>query len=360
MIFVRIFKLIIASAFCVNLVFLLLALSSPYYNPKYVWLPAFFGLFLKVFVTVHLFYILVFLIGRLNRLFAFSLIVMLFSIPALIHTIGFRIGASEKLDQKHLKLLTYNVNSFTFFKDSISIFQIVDNIKNEKPDIICFQEYLMHPAYHRAVLSKIRAAGYNYYYEYITEFIKPHNSVGQAIFSKIPFHNVQPIPFKNTSNGAFSADFPFGTDTFRLFNVHFQSISLLENEMKLPSSIHDFQSPQMDNYGMFFMKLRDAFRKRSYQALKVKEFTENSPYKVVICGDFNDTPVSFLYRELTEKFNDTFLKTNFGLGSTFAGKIPLQRIDYVLTDPEIKLGKTKVLHVPGSDHYPVVATFALH
>jgi len=111
---------------------------------------------------------------------------------------------------------------------------------------------------------------------------------------------------------------------------------------------------------MFFVKLRDAFRKRSYQALKVKEYAENSPYKVVICGDFNDTPVSFLYRELTEKFNDTFLKTNLGLGSTFAGKIPLQRIDYVLTDPRIKLGKTKVLHVLGSDHYPVVATFALH
>ena len=360
MLFVRIFKFLVAAAFCINLVFLLLALSSPYYNPKYVWLPAFFGLFFKVFLTVHLFFILVFLIARLKRLFIFSMIMILFCIPILVRTIALRAFKGADISSKHLTLMTYNVNSFTFFRDSVSIFQIVDDIKNEKPDIICFQEYLMHPAYHQAVLSKIKAAGYNYYYEYITELIKPHNSVGQAIFSKIPFYNVQPIPFKNTSNGAFSADFPYDNDTFRLFNVHFQSISLIDNEIKIPSSLQDFKSPQKDYYWMFFVKLRDAFRKRSYQALKVKEYAQNSPYKVIICGDFNDTPGSFLYRELTEKFDDTFLKTNFGLGSTFAGKIPLQRIDYVLMDPGIKPGITKVIHVGGSDHFPVVSTFAFH
>ena len=347
-------------AFCINLVFLLLALASAYYNPKYAWLPAFFGLFFKVFLAVHLLFILLFLIARLKKLFVFALLLLLFCIPSISHTVGLRVFRSAEPGSKHLKLMTYNVNSFTFFKDSVSIFQIIEAVKHEKPDIVCFQEYLMHPAYHQAVLSKIKAAGYSYYYEYVTELIKPHNSVGQAIFSKIPFYNVQPIPFKNTSNGAFSADFPFDNDTFRLFNVHFQSISLVDNEIKIPSSLQDFKSPQKDFYRMFFVKLRDAFRKRSYQALKVKEYANNSPYKVIICGDFNDTPGSFLYRKLTEKLDDSFLKTNFGLGSSYAGKIPLQRIDYVLTDPAFKLGITKVVHVPGSDHFPVVSTFSLH
>jgi len=360
MLFVRIFKLLVATAFCINLVLLLLALASPYYNPKYVWLPALFGLFFKVFLLAHLFFILIFLIGRLKRLFIFSLCILLFCVPSLSQTIGFRIWGNGQFGSGQLKLMTYNVNNFNFYRDTASLALIMEAVSGQEPDIVCFQEYITTPAVLGKVVSMLKKLGYNYYYEYTTEIIRPHNHVGQAVFSKIPFYNVQPIPFKNTSNGAFSADFPYQGDTFRLFNVHFQSIALDSYQLKIPVSFRDFRSLQKDYYGAFFVKLRDAFRKRSYQALKVKEYTKNSPYKVIVCGDFNDTPGSFIYRQLTEKLNDTFLKTNFGLGSTYAGKIPLQRIDYVLTDPGIKYRNTKVVHVEGSDHFPVVSTFSLH
>src|ERR1017187_10511907 len=97
MIFARIFRFMVGMVFCINLVLLLLALSAPFYNPKYVWLPSFFGLFFKVFLTAHLFFILVFLIGRLRRLALFSLLILVFCVPALTHTICINFLAVPKL-----------------------------------------------------------------------------------------------------------------------------------------------------------------------------------------------------------------------------------------------------------------------
>lgn len=359
MMIVRFVKAIIAVLFCINTIFLSIALLSPYYNPKYVWIPSLFGLFFKAFIVIHILFIIYFAVSGIKRLLLFSIFILLFSMPPLLNTLGLHFWNNELKSEKQLKLITYNINSFGFYKDSNSVSDIVHTIRDQDPDIICFQEYLMNRSKRNIIVNKLKALGYNYFYEYITEIIKPHNNVGQAIFSKMPFYNVQPISFSNTSNGACSVDFPFKNDTFRLFNVHFQSIALENDEIILPSSADDFENPDDYYYESVLKKLREAFRKRSFQALKVEEYISHSPYKVILCGDFNDTPCSFLYHELTKNLDDSYIYSNIGLGSTFAGKIPFQRIDYVLMDPSFKIGKTKVIHASGSDHYPVVSTFSL-
>ncbi len=356
---VRILKALMAALFCINTIFLSISLLSPYYNPKYVWVPSLFGLFFKPFMVVHVLFMLLFMIAGFRRLFVFAFLVFIFSLVPIMNTVGFHFWKNKINSTKHLKLMTYNVNSFDFYKKYVSIYEIMNSVRVQNPDIICFQEYLANRTRRKAVINQLEKLGYHYYYEYTTEIIKPHNNVGQAIFSKLPFYNVQPISFYNTSNGAFSVDIPFQGDTIRLFNVHFQSISLDNDEIKLPKTINDVEEPDNYYYESVLMKLREAFRKRSFQVLKVKEYIDISPYKIILCGDFNDTPSSFLYRQLTEKLNDSFLYSSIGLGSTFSGKIPFQRIDYVLMDPSFKIGKTKVIHVPGSDHYPVVSTFSL-
>jgi len=360
MLFARLFKFLVYISFGFNTLFLLAALSSPSFNPKYFWLPALFGLFFKLFLAAHFFFILIFMIGRLKRLVWFSLIIIALCFTAIIHSAGFWLFGPQKLGRDHLKLMTYNVNNFEYFADTSDNLLIFNTIHKENPDIICFQEYFINPKKHSSTLLKMKNLGYNYYYEYITEVLYPQNPVGQAIFSKLPFYNFTAIPFKNTSNGAFSVDIPYKNDTFRLFNIHFQSIGLRPHEVKIPSSYHDFEAPQKWYYKMLFVKIRDAFRKRSYQALKVKQFTDKSPFKVIVCGDFNDTPLSFLYHQLTKKLDDTFLRRGFGFGSTYAGMIPLQRIDYILTDPSINTDQTRVVHNLGSDHYPVITSFSFH
>jgi endonuclease/exonuclease/phosphatase family metal-dependent hydrolase len=359
MLFVRLFKFVVSFAFCLNLCLLLFALSSPYYDPANFWLPSLFGLFFKIFVAFHLFFVLIFLIGRHYRIVLFSVIVLLLCIPPMFNSSAFHFLAKTKIPAGHFKIMTYNINGFEFYQDAAIPALIFKTIHEEAPDIICFQEYFMSTAQHFHTITRMQRMGYAYYYEYITDNVGKENTVGQAVFSKIPFSNVHPIPFDSTANGAFSVDFGHNGDTFRLFNIHFQSITLRAHETKIPNSLKDFKSPQKDYYRMLFTKLRWAFQKRSRQVRSVKDCTDHAPYKVIVCGDFNDTPLSYTYRQMTEKLDDTFLETNFGLGSTYAGRIPLQRIDYILTDPSIKVDLTTVVHCPGSDHYPLVSSMSL-
>ena len=83
----------------------------------------------------------------------------------------------------------------------------------------------------------------------------------------------------------------------------------------------------------------------------------NSIFPVILCGDFNDTPNSFAYKQLSEGLNDSFVKGGKGLGKTYNGKFPALRIDYILHSPEIKLGKFETNKQNLSDHYPLISYF---
>ncbi len=353
MLFARLFKWIVFLIFGLNLLCLLAALCAPFINPKYFWPPELFGLFFRIFMLLHIFLTLIFIIGRVKPLIWTGIIAFLVCIPSFSHSIAMHPWADTGDEHSGITIMTYNVNDLSYFNSPLVISEVLHTVRKTKPDIICLQEY-MNPGKSEPFIDKMKALGYTHYYEYITDKIGGLGAVGQAFFSKIPLYNIQPVPFHNTANGAVSADFVNGQDTLRLFNVHFQSVTLRQHQLKIPTSLQDFDSPQKDYYRMVFVKLMWAVRKRSYQALEVKEAVEKSPHKVIVCGDFNDSPLSFTYRQMTEKLDDSFLKTNFGMGSTFGGPIPIQRIDYILTDPGIQTGQTHVIHNPGSDHFPVM------
>ena len=76
-----------------------------------------------------------------------------------------------------------------------------------------------------------------------------------------------------------------------------------------------------------------------------------------MCGDFNDTPNSYVYARLSEGLNDTFRDKGLGFGTTFGGALPMLRIDYILTDRDIKTYSCRTVRDGGfSDHYPVFVT----
>jgi len=79
-----------------------------------------------------------------------------------------------------------------------------------------------------------------------------------------------------------------------------------------------------------------------------------SPYPIILCGDFNETPQSYIYKLLSENFDDAFREGGWGIGSTYAGKIPGLKIDHILYPKEMKVLDARVSKVEFSDHYPVV------
>jgi endonuclease/exonuclease/phosphatase family metal-dependent hydrolase len=337
---------------------------SPYINPKYFWPPALFGLAFKIFLTIHCVFTVIYLTLRNRRFIRVCLLGFFISIPSISHNFAFHLFNNEAYNQKEkLRLMTYNCTSFGWFKNP-DYDAILNNIRTADPDILCLQEYYKHTSKHKRILKFLRdELGYKHYYEYTTNIIqKSKNQVGQAYFSKIPLHNFTPVPFQEkTSNGASFVDIYLPNDTIRLVNVHFQSIRLHEDEYDL-SKIKPLDEEKNGKEIQLFkslQKLRGAFRRRSYQASLVDSVIESSPYKVIICGDFNDTPNSYIYNKIRSTLNDTYLETNSGVGGSFAGKIPGLRIDYILADPEIDVQKTFVWKHIGGQHYPLISDFNL-
>jgi endonuclease/exonuclease/phosphatase (EEP) superfamily protein YafD len=83
---------------------------------------------------------------------------------------------------------------------------------------------------------------------------------------------------------------------------------------------------------------------------------------IMICGDFNDTPGSRVYRRLNETLDDTWARVGHGDGFTVPAEKPRQRIDYlwISKDKALKPLKAWVPQSDASDHLPVVAEFEIH
>jgi endonuclease/exonuclease/phosphatase family metal-dependent hydrolase len=73
-----------------------------------------------------------------------------------------------------------------------------------------------------------------------------------------------------------------------------------------------------------------AFAMRARQAEILREHIAASPHPVIVCGDFNDTPLSYSYRLMSKGLKDSFMEKGWGLGTTYAGALPALRIDYIL------------------------------
>ncbi len=86
---------------------------------------------------------------------------------------------------------------------------------------------------------------------------------------------------------------------------------------------------------------------------------QKSPYPAIICGDFNDTPMSYTYWKLSRGRRDSFKDAGKGFGATYSMLQPLLRIDYILSPKDVRATSHKIVKLKYSDHYPVVATFAM-
>ena len=102
--------------------------------------------------------------------------------------------------------------------------------------------------------------------------------------------------------------------------------------------------------------ITDASKARALQAQELVRRMEESPYPVIVAGDFNDTPMSYAMHALRgSRADDTFAVASWGPGGTHLGAIPGLRIDGVLADTSLHCVAHKTHGVLMSDHRPVTA-----
>jgi endonuclease/exonuclease/phosphatase family metal-dependent hydrolase len=339
---------------------LLLSYLASYIDPEKFWVFSFFGLAYPAILVINILFIIYWLI-RMPKLALISGFAILAGWNVIHNYIGFRESTAimvPKSLESFLRVMTYNVHNFKQFGDKNDKFTkelILDIIRNEQPDVICFQEFFSRKRgeynFRKLILQIMETE--HYYFKPSTD--NGYEAIGMAIFSKFPIVDKGNIQFakKMNWNEAVYADIKKGDKTFRVYNVHFQSISFQPEDYRYLKKVTSEIETDVESSKKIGYRLKQAFLKRSNQARILKEHTENSPHPYIIAGDFNDTPISYTVKTISRGMNNSFREMGSGFGVTYNGAFPNFQIDYIFTSPEFTVKNYLIINKKLSDHYPV-------
>ncbi len=344
-------KLIIGICGIAALISAFLCAICPLINPSsFVW-TAFFGLafWMIFFANVIILLILIFLKSR--RTLLIPILALILSIPGLAKS--YSLGEKNE-DTASIKVMTYNIGVFRDYKvNSRTVTDVKKSlaklVKEQNPDILCLQESGKWPQNRASEFSKM--IGYKYY------SVNPVN--GNSFFSKFPLEDVKGFNNETISKYADIKKVKIDKDeSFYLVNCHFNSFGISNEEIEY---INDAKNIVKDKeiYGKSVItKLTRGFklRTKSTQVLIDKLPDDDTP--LVICGDFNDTPLSYTYNQMSKAgLKDAFLTVSKGIGKTYCGRLPLLRIDYFWYNDNIEIVDYNRIKQTTSDHYPLLMSF---
>jgi len=349
--------LLIGILFAISLI---LGIIAGHTDPRGNVIVAFFGLAYPIFLLLNVLMVLLWLSkGRLFFAVVTAAIIGM-GWHALIATLSFsgETGAGPKAAPDLVRVMTYNVHSFRPYdpgNDELTKHQMLDLVKKESPDIICFQEYVSYPKGSFDVTDSLKqilsTRAHN------LSFIPATNSIanGMAIYSRYPIVGSGIIPFNNERGGncAIYVDIMLHKQVVRVYNVHLQSISFDKQDYTYLDKVTKEMEAKITPAKRIVRMLRTAFIKRSKQVDLMKAHMGTCQTPFIIAGDFNDTPASYAVTQMTKSLNNSFVEKGVGLGRTYNGKFPNFQIDYISATSTIKIINHKIIEAKLSDHFPV-------
>ena len=324
----------------------LLAYLSPFINPSKVWHFSFLGLAYPLLLLANLLFIF-FWLWRRNRYFLYSTACIVVGIGYFSGFLGLSLFSEDYQPDKTISVMTYNIAGMRRYDKGQTeagkkrLKELINFVeKAGKPDVWCIQE----GAYNNVREFFQMEFGYPYYFK----------EKGTIILSKYPFTKSGNIRFEKTSNSCIWGDLktPFGQ--VRVYAVHLQSNWLAPAAMRLAEESDPRKKETWNSVAEVMRLYKRAAARRAKQVEMVADNIAKSPHPVILCGDLNDTPVSYVYQVLSNNLQDSFCEKGFGFDFTYAGKIPGLRIDYVLPDQSFKVLDHQVPKLELSDHYPVL------
>ena len=305
----------------IALLILLISYLTSYIHPDYFWQISLLGLFFPIVLIINILFS-VFWIVSWKKYFWANFIIIIIGLSHVNNIIG---NQTNKFDKKAfselsknkthtfdqlINVMSYNVRLFNLNQnlanDSIEE-EIIDFVKEEKPNILCIQEFKDSDKTQEI-------------YRFFNKRKKSNNRL--QIITKYKEIN---RGFVHNMNSCIYTDIILN-DTVRIYNIHLQS-----NWIKT-------------------MKL--SYQTRANEAVIIKKHIDNSAYPVIICGDFNDTPISYTYTKISNNLSDSFKQSGIGIGSSYIG-VPFLRIDYILHDKKYKSYSYKKHKKILSDHFPI-------
>lgn len=336
----------IAGANVVTVVFMLLTGFSDRIDPTAHPLLANAGLLFPVFIFINLCFLVFFVIfKRKYILITFSGLVLGY-FPVRTYC---PLNVGSDVPAGSIKVLSYNVNSFNRTnapEDNPN--PILDYILNSDADIVCLQEARLNTE----VTESIREI-----YDYKDSVFSRGERDCLVLLSRYPILSKERIPYASKSNISAAFKVKIGQDTVVVVNNHFESSGLSVEDR---AGFKDMVKGKSERDTMraesrrLLVKLGEAVRIRAPQAEAVAGYVRNCGGDVILCGDFNDSPISYTRRTLAKELTDCYVSTGNGPGISYHGNAMFVRIDNIMCSSVWRPYNCKVDRSIGySDHYPV-------
>ena len=293
----------------------------------------------------------VFLIYWLVRLRFHWALMPLITLLCCIPYIGtlFQIGSSdEKADSKSgIKFASYNVARFSGETTGFIALDILSEMKRQKVDIVCFQEYSDFSG------DKKNSDSYKDYFPYLA-----FGNNDMVIYSRYPIVNKKNIDFEQTNNSAMWVEVNINDNIYRIYNVHLETTGInseLHRASKLSKNGMEVRRNALVNaiYGSYTIGMIARSGQANMLAMDMRE----SEAPVIVCGDFNDVPYSYVYNTMLGDKIDGFKECGSGFMYTFRGGKKV-RIDYIFHDKGLEGLSYYKKELSYSDHYPVFMRIA--
>lgn len=339
---------------------ILFSYGAQYINPRDAWVFALFGLLYPYLLIINIFFIILWLFLR-KKYALISFIAILVGWKHLTTMITLPNNNPILLPGPNISLTTWNVHGFAGqmnIRGNVRP-EIIEYLREKNPDLLCMQEVRIYEADVTPVFQRMsRAWGLPYHDE--QDYYSPDQNNGFngiVTFSRFPIIRSGPLDQQPKKCYGIYTDIVLGNDTLRIINVHLASLRLGQSDVDF---YYHLKKTETENIrikaGIFSImrKLKVAFIQRAAETENLLKAIKQSPYPVLVCGDMNDSPFSYTYKQMTSSLTDAYREAGEGLfGNTYDGALPNYRIDYILYDRHFKAFSYKKSDVTFSDHYPV-------
>lgn len=342
------------------LIFLtLLSYLTSFINPTFAGWLSILGLTYPILLFFNIAFFL-FWVYRKKATLAFStFLCILIGWNYLTATIGVHyFSSTSQISEQKLSIVTYNTRNFRITgqydkdKQLEKLNETLELITDKQPDVFCGQEFN---------ISSRNAPFPNAIREKLSYFPHIVSNKSLMISSKYPIINNGEVTTQanpKQSNGNIFADIQINNDfILRVYSVHLESNKVTDDTENMELDTENLQTKSTWRTIYNILKsIKNNQKLRATQIKAIAEHIKGSPYPVIVCGDFNDTPLSYTVRQ-TNFLQDNFAKKGRGFASTYNGNIPFLRIDYILSDRRFKVIETDIMkEYKASDHFPMQST----
>lgn len=261
---------------------------------------------------------------------------------------------SEDKNKEAIKVLSFNTEAFSNRKAHTKETPnpILSYLANSNADIICLQECVWGNKLKR---KDIDYALKEYRYKHHYSFAKDLNGLG--CYSRYPILSATPIKYKSKGNGSIAYRIKVNNDTLLIINNHLESFKIHDSDIEIYHNLLDTPNNHQFTSGSkaLLKKLMLPAATRAQQADSIACIIEkSSEQKIIVCGDFNDSPISYAHRVVGQYLQDAFAQSGNGLGISYHENRFYFRIDHIFLSKNMKSYECTVdRSVKASDHYPI-------